>query len=147
MPDPYPVNPKHSLIRALSCVRSRADELGVELKLEQPGLTTAVIAEPALLDELVEALVRVVLNDSPRGSVVAAELLEFDSESAIVVTGGFGLPPDRLDDILGGRGKGESEEFRVIAQATEVIPAWGGVIEASSEPGAGYSFKVRLRKV
>lgn len=147
MPDPYPVNPKHSLIRALSCVRSRADELGVELKLEQPGLTTAVIAEPALLDELVEALVRVVLNDSPRGSVVAAELLELESESAIVVTGGFGLPPDRLDDILGGRGKGGSEEFRVIAQATEVLPAWGGVIEASSEPGAGYSFKVRLRKV
>lgn len=147
MPDPYPVNPKSALMRAISCVRATANELGVELKLDQPELTTAVVAEAALLDDAVEAMVRVALNDSPRGSSVTAELLEYERESEILVSGGFGLTNERMQEILCGKGQGGPEEFRVIAQAREVFPSWGGCVEASSVPGAGYSFRIRLRKV
>jgi hypothetical protein len=146
-PNPYPINPKSALIRAIATVRSSADELAVRLDLEQPELANAVIAEPALLDDLVEAMLRIALSDSPRGSAISAVLVEQAMHSEISVRGGFGLPAETLTKLLSGNRDGAPDEFHTLARALQLVPSWGGSVEATSDAGAGYSFRIILKKV
>jgi PAS domain-containing protein len=142
--EPYPVNPRSALVQAVTILRPAAAARGVILDVEQPELTSLVIAEPDELDALLSAMIQTVIDDSTADSHIAIRLEEEVGNSIISVQGGFGLPSDRFASAMNSETKEVTEPYRMLQRGAALAARWGGSFEASSEAGAGYRFVLRL---
>lgn len=144
--EPYPVNLRTALIQAVAATKTARDNAGVEIEIQQPTLTSLVMAEPESLDALLQAMLEVLLSDSHRGTTLKAVLGEGEEESQLIVTGGFGLPAERLAALLSIEDRSAPRSARLLQSAKPRVERWGGSFEATSEAGQGYRFTLRLRK-
>ncbi len=142
----YPMNPRSAVLRAVADLARIAEQEGVRIEVSQERLTSLVFAEPDLLDSAVHAMLEIVVRDSPRGTAVSAILHEDPDYSEVVVSGGFGMPADRLAAYLSGNLPATPQSFRTIRRAQQAIEAWGGSLETVSDAGQGFRFALRLRR-
>ena len=145
-PEAYPMNPRSVVLRALADVGRIADQEGVKIEVSQETLTSLVLAEPDLLDSVVHAMLEIAVRDSPRGTMVSAVLHEGPEYGEVVISGGFGMPADRLAAHLSGNLPTTPLPFRTIRRAQQVVKSWEGSLEAVSEVGQGFRFALRLKR-
>jgi two-component system sensor histidine kinase BaeS len=127
--------------------RAQADAAGVALMLEAPGPTRAE-ADPERLRQVLANLIANALRATPRGGTISVAVgPEPSGGAAIAVTDtGAGMDRAELERIFErfyrsaeSRGSGLG-----LPIAREIIRAHGGSIEATSQPGAGTTMRVRL---
>ena len=140
------VNPRSALDRALARLRPQAEAAGVEIKLIEPALASLVNAEPNLLDRTLDTMLQIVIGDSPNGSVVKVEVVEYEETTTLSISGGFGLPADLFATSLAKKAEISGSPFAIIGLAQARVPAWGGALTAVSEAGEGYRFELELRR-
>jgi signal transduction histidine kinase len=123
---------------------------GVEVSVElEPDLTAR--GDPSLLRQvLVGLLVNAIKNTPPPGTVTLRGRREKDGELMLEVADtGTGIPPDELERVFERFYRGSDslaqEGFGLgLAIAKRMVDIMGGEIGATSEPGRGSTFWVRL---
>jgi hypothetical protein len=143
----YPVNPRSTLAQVLAKLRPGADRGGVSLRVRQPTLSSLVLADPQLLEGTIEAMLQIIVSDSPHGSQAEVVLAEGEHETHLTIRGGFGLPSARFEASLSGESRNPPPPFRIIQRAMRQAPQWGAALAAQSDAGQGYQFDLRLRKI
>lgn len=141
-----PVCPRATLSSAISKITPLAKQSDVGFNLVKPALASLVLAEPEMLEQLLVAIIQVVLKDSSRKSAIEIELLEKEDSTCITVKGGFGLPSSLIASHLQDDHPDATEPFLVMRRIVKRMKNWGATLEASSETGDGYRFTVALKR-
>lgn len=144
--EPYPVNLRSALKQAVAATKTESDKAGLAIKLQLPVLTSLVLAEPEILDELLQAMLEVLASDSARGTTNHVMLREGEEESELVLTGGFGIAAERWVWLLSDEDRSAPRPVRVLQLAAPRVERWGGSLATQSDAGTGYRFTLRLRK-
>lgn len=143
----YPIEARKVLNQAIERAIPFAQELDVSINQRLPAISGFSIAEPLMLSDMVEALLRLIIADTAQGGVVEIALDEADSETNVAISGGFGLPFDRLCAALDA-GPGEvPSEYQVAAAGMAQALQWKGSVSYWSSAGGGFRFNIRLRRI
>lgn len=127
----------------------RASEQGVTLKLNRPDTPVWVRGVQSALHRVISELLTNALRHTPAGGQITVTVRRVDAadivELAVTDTGSGFEPGDRIFERFhrGRRADGQRTGLG-LALAREVITSHGGTIEATSRPGHGASFTVRL---
>src|SRR3546814_14861610 len=79
--------------------------------------TDTLFPYPALFrSEMLGAMLRVVLADTPRGEAVALKLEELEGRTRIRIAGGFGIAFERLVELLSGNPDEAVGDFKLVAE-------------------------------
>ncbi len=123
---------------------------------EAEGVTLAsdlhhviVDGDPIRLRQVGANLLSNALKFTPEGGTVRVELREDDGWAVLTVSDtGRGIPPDELprvfDRFYRGRDVRAGGSGIGLTVVRELVSAHGGEVEASSEPGSGSAFTVRI---
>ncbi len=144
--EPFAVNPRTALIKAVTAVRAQAGASLPTLNVVLPELASLVLADPDDLDELLQAMLQIVMADAPEGGEIEVALNEGEQSSMITISGGFGLPRDRFVLALGDAAVGVPPPFRALQRASATLPSWHAELAASSDAGTGYRFALTLQR-
>ena len=140
------VNPRVALGRAVERLGPGADAAGVEIRVTEPALASLVDAEPDALDQLVEAMLQIVIGDSGRGSAVDVKMVEHERSTTLDISGGFGLPAALFAASLARAPEDSASPFAIVSRAFALVSRWGGALTATSDAGEGYRFTLELRR-
>lgn len=143
----YPIEVRKAMLPALERVAGLAEDSGVAIDAVLPGISGFTLAEPTMLADLVEALLRLVVADTARGGEVAFRVEEQPRQTTISVTGGFGMPFDRLVEALDARPGEVPPEFQIASAGFAQVRAWKGSVAYWSAAGNGYKFTLTLRRI
>ena len=119
----------------------------VEIELNLPGVSGYSVGDPFVLSKMLEALLRLVIADSPPESKISVSLVEEAARSHINVSGGFGMARERLKQAFAAPPRNEIPEFEIIKESALVITGWGADFTYESETGRGYYFDLTLRRI
>lgn len=117
--------------------------------------TQIALADPNRLAQVVANLVRNAINHTPPGGAVKVAALADEPGYVVVLVSdtGSGIAPEDLERIFDrfyrtdeGRARDAGGFGLGLSIAKELVEAMGGTITATSEPGIGSTFKVRLKK-
>jgi signal transduction histidine kinase len=146
--------PAEHVAEVLEPLRARAAERGLVLELELvPPLPGAVVGDPGRLRQVLENLVQNALAFTERGSIRVSLGVERsprgDCLDLRVTDTGVGIAPDRLARIfepaLAEAGAPPGKRVGLgLAMARRLTELMDGTIEATSEVGAGSTFRVRV---
>jgi two-component system OmpR family sensor kinase len=133
----------------VTTMSERAANEGVELVLEpDPDQPSLVRGRPTALRRVITALLDNALSHTSSGGHVAIELRTDDGHVAMIVRDdGSGFDPADARRIFDRFARGHDDRHRFglgLALTREVITGHGGSIEASSTPGGGAVFTIRL---
>lgn len=143
----YPVDARSLVLQTLEKVAELAEDLDVALDVQLPAMSGFTIAEPRALGDMLEAMMRVVIADTPQGESVTVKLDELAGETQVNVSGGFGIGFGRLVYLLT---KGEDQsvgEYRLINRGIARTSKWGGSVSYWGREAAGFGFNVKLRRI
>jgi hypothetical protein len=143
----FPIDATAAVQEACELVGSLAETHGIALHAELPAISGFAIADPKLLGEMVEAMLRVVIADCAPGEAVRVELGEATERTRITVSGGIGMAFERLYAALELSDAGSHGPFGSIARGMAVALGWGAVVSYSSQVGKGYRFVIELRRI
>ena len=127
--------------------RSQADEAGVSLTVTAAGDLPTLDVDPARIREVVSNLLSNALRHTPRdGGVEVSAALAGDKVEVTVHDTGSGIPPDQLERIFDRfhRSPDSPGSGLGLPIAKSLVEAHGGVIAASSDPGAGTTIRLSL---
>lgn len=147
---PRPMDVVRLLRSALRPLVPQAEDKGVELVVPQEGPTVFACVDPVKLPWVVTNIAGNALRYTPRGGRVEVSVsgLEGRVEVSVADTG-TGIARENIERVFepyvsldrepqpGTHGLG-------LAIAKEIVEAHGGTIEASSEPGRGTRFLIKL---
>ncbi len=143
----FPIESRKIVAQALDRAQPFADESGARIASALPDISGFSIAEPLMLSDMVEAMLRIVIADTAQGGEVVLQLEETDRATSIRIAGGFGLPFDRFVAALDA-GSGEvPSEYQIAAAGMAEAMKWRGGVTYWSAPGAGFRFAIQLRRV
>ncbi len=142
----FPVCPRAVLGGAVAKVTPLAKRSGVDFTIVQPALASLVLAEPEMLEDLLEAILQVVVSDSGRMSAIEIMISEEDEATFVIVKGGFGLPSVWLEAHLYDERQEAAQPFLIIRQVQKQLKSWGATLSAFSETGEGYRFTLELKR-
>jgi CHASE2 domain-containing sensor protein/signal transduction histidine kinase len=143
----FPVDSLELLNEAWAEVAQKAAERRVRLKMQQPRLMAQVLAATTDLARLFSAVLELLVKDAAENTALSIEVEDVSSVSTFRFCNcGFGIPNERLQEILTAPEAPASEEFQVLRKATGWARNWGGSIEISSDVGKGYCVTLRLRQ-
>ncbi|MBX7494629.1 hypothetical protein K3172_02025 [Qipengyuania sp. 6B39] len=143
----YPVDARSLVLQTLEKVAELAEDLDIALDVQLPAMSGFTIAEPRALGDMLEAMMRVVIADTPQGESVTVKLDELAGETQVTVSGGFGIGFGRLVYLLT---KGEDQsvgEYRLINRGIARTSKWGGSVSYWGREAAGFGFNVKLRRI
>jgi two-component system, NtrC family, sensor histidine kinase KinB len=148
--DIQPESPKALLEAAAEAIRPRAQDKGVDVRIELPAKLPAVSADAARLGTALGNLLENALAYTDRGGrITLSAAASPDSVTLAVADTGVGIPPEHLPYVFekffrvpgrsraGGTGLG-------LAIVHEVVTAHGGTITCDSEPSRGTVFRITL---
>ena len=132
--------------------RSAADRQGVALSVERPEAPLPVWFDPEKMERVVMNLLSNALKHTPEGGSVRVRVTQAEASAAAlsVRDSGEGLAPDLLAAVFdrfasGDRAPdGQASTGIGLALVKEIVERHGGRVEATSEPGFGAEFTVRL---
>lgn len=143
----FPLDALQVLGRVCLGFAHKAERRRVTLKVEQPRVMSQVLASTTELGQLFSSTLELLLNDAAENTALTIEVEDFPSRSVFRFrNSGFGIPNERLQEILVGPPKPDSEEFQVFRQASSWVRNWGGNLEITSGLGKGYSISLQLRQ-
>src|SRR5579859_3240283 len=122
----------------------------VQLIADSPGDAPAVLADRQRLEQIVSNLLGNAIRHTPPGGLVAASVRGgADCVNLEVRDTGEGIRAEDLPHVFERFFRGQSENGRGgaglgLALVKELVEAMGGSVEASSIPGEGSVFTVRL---
>ncbi|MBB4929605.1 two-component system sensor histidine kinase BaeS [Lipingzhangella halophila] len=137
--------------QAVAAHRTRAETAEVDLRLDVPE-TAPVHADPARLRQALGNLVSNAVTHTPPGGSVEVAVCHTDEWATLTVTdSGPGIDPEHLPHVFdrfyradpsrsrstGGSGLG-------LAITKHLVEAHGGTVDATSTPGEGSVFRIRL---
>ncbi|MDG5748081.1 hypothetical protein P8Q88_07795 [Qipengyuania sp. XHP0207] len=143
----YPVDARSLVLQTLEKTVGLAEDLDVTIDVQLPAMSGFTIAEPRALADMLEAMIRVVVADTPQGDTVVVKLEEQDTQTQIQVSGGFGIGFGRLVYLLT---KGEDQsvgEYRQINRGIARTSKWGGSVSYWGRDARGFGFNVKLRRI
>jgi CHASE2 domain-containing sensor protein/signal transduction histidine kinase len=145
----FPINARTLLQDTARRWSKRLSDAGLAVKLETPTFIAFVRVDVALIAPTLDALMRVLAEDSSVGSVVRLSLHERQQQDTLWVfirleNSGYGIPEERLQALLNGTSSAPTPAFHRMRQAVEQIGLWGGVVSAHSSLGRGICFEIRL---
>lgn len=145
--EPYPVEPCEVVRTACALAAPLAEELGVAIDVRMPDLSGFVNAEPGTLTQLVEALLRIVATDTPKGEAVGVLLQEHEARTTLAITGGIGMPFDRLYAAIEPNAADAPPQFRAASRGMAAALHWGAMVSHSSGVGKGYRFIIDMARI
>ena len=143
----YPVNAGQIVSKAHERVADLAKDLMVEIDLTTPGISGFTIAEPRTLADMLEAMMRVVIADTPRGDSISVILEEFERETVIRVSGGFGIGFGRLMSLMDTSENEAVGEYRQIADAIPKARKWGATVSYWGREADGFGFTINMKRI
>ncbi|NVD44451.1 hypothetical protein [Qipengyuania atrilutea] len=143
----YPLDARKVVDEALEKVAPFAAEFDVSIETALPGISGFTMAEPKSLLATCEAMLRIVIADTPHGGRVKARLTEELDGTVIEVSGGFGIPFERLMAALDSRSEEVPEEYRALASGFKDVARWQGLSSYWSAVGQGLRFNVKMRRI
>ena len=120
-------------------------DVGIELSL--PSVSGYSVGDPYVLSSMLEALLRLVIADSPPGGAVTIALTEQEMLSTIAIAGGFGMASERFQQALDAPPRKEIPEFQTVKEGLIAMSAWGADFSYETETSKGYSFILTLRRI
>lgn len=143
----YPIEARKSVAEALERALPLAEEMSVRIESRLPAISGFTLAEPLMLADTVEAILRLIISDTAQGEVVRLDLDESETHTLIKISGGYGMPFDRLCEALDARPGEVPAEFQIAAAGFAEALAWQGTVSYWSAAGDGYRFNIRLRRI
>lgn len=151
-----PCTPHHVVREVVAVLNTKAQQKGLQLKLEAQGkLPASIQSDPGRLRQIVTNLVGNAIKFTDQGTIRVVLYLEQAQNRSVyhidVIDSGIGIPEDKLEKIFnpfeqadnsvtrrfGGTGLGLSISRRFAR-------ALGGDVVASSEPGKSSTFAVTV---
>jgi hypothetical protein len=106
-----------------------------------------VLASTAGLARLFSTTFELLLRDAADNTVVTIDVEDVLGTSSFRFSNcGFGIPNERMQEILTSPEAPDSEEFQVLHEATLWVRKWGGSLEVTSDVGKGYSVTLWVRQ-
>lgn len=143
----YPLDARRLVLEARSQVAEFAQELAVGIDADIPGISGFTMAEPRALVEMLGAMLRVVLADTPRGESVTLRLEELDGHTRIRIAGGFGIAFERLVELLSKSPDAAVGDFRLVAEGMAKALQWDASVSYWGREADGFGFTVDLRRI
>ena len=143
----YPLDARRLVLEARARVADFAQDLAVRIDADIPGISGFTMAEPRALGDMLGAMLRVVLADTPRGEAVRLKLEERDERTKIRITGGFGIGFERLVDLLSGSPDEAVGDFKLIAEGMARALQWDASVSYWGREADGFGFNVDLRRI
>ena len=143
----YPVNATGIVQDAAARVQGLARDLGVRVDVHHPGVSGFTMAEPGALTDLLVAMLRVVIADTPQGGAVVCRLEEQRNRTLIRISGGFGIGFGRLLHLIANYEEGPAGEYRVIGEGIARVTKWSASVSYWGSEANGFGFNVDLRGV
>ncbi|MFO0964891.1 MAG: ATP-binding protein [Gemmataceae bacterium] len=148
--DIQPERPDVLLHAAAEAMSHRAEEKGVELKVEAAPNLPNVAADAARLGHALRNLVENAITYTERsGRVILSGAVADDRVSLSVRDTGIGIAPEYLPHVfekffrVPGQKRGAGTGLG-LAIVHEIVVAHGGAIACESEPGQGTTFRISL---
>ena len=143
----YPVDATAVVKDAIARASTLADELGVAIEADHPGVSGFTLAEPVALCDMLVAMLRVVIADTPHGGVVKLRLEELKGRTHIRISGGFGIGFDRLLWLIANYEDGAVGEYRQIGEGMAKVTRWSASVSYWGSEANGFGFNIDLRGV
>ena len=143
----YPIDALKAVTKAVERARPLAVDMQVEIKADLPGISGFTMAEPLMLSDMIEAMLRLVILDTTHRGAVKIVLDEQPEHSWVRISGGFGIPFERLCESLDASAKDVPTEYQIIAAGILEALAWRGGVSYWSAVGTGYRFNIQLRRI
>lgn len=143
----YPVDARSIVSDAIRRTAEFAEELSVGIEADLPGASGFTIAEPTALGEMLRAMLRVLIADTPQGEKVKLRLEEVDGRTHIRISGGFGIALERLLQLLSNDENEAAGDFRAIAEGMTVAVQWDASVSYWGREADGFGFNVNLKRI
>ncbi|MEM8725672.1 MAG: hypothetical protein AAGE86_09145 [Pseudomonadota bacterium] len=143
----YPVDATSVVKDAVARASGLANELGVTIEADHPGVSGFTLAEPVALADMLVAMLRVVIADTPQNGVVKIKLEELQGRTHIRISGGFGIGFDRLLWLMANYEEGAVGEYKVIGEGMATVTRWSASVSYWGSQANGFGFNVDLRGV
>jgi signal transduction histidine kinase len=143
----FPVDALEVLEQVCSELAPKAAQRRVTFKINQPRLMAQVLASTAGLARLFSTTLELLLRDAAEDTVLTIAVEDAANTSTFRFSNcGFGIPNERLQEILTSSEPPASEEFQFLREATLWVRKCGGSLEITSDIGKGYSVTFWLRQ-
>jgi signal transduction histidine kinase len=134
-------------------MRPLADDRGQRLELDGTAAALNVQADPQRLAQVAWNLISNAIKFTPTGGRVRVTLIAGEDDPGFCVTdNGIGIPYDQMERIFNeftqvetGRNRRHEGTGLGLPISRQLVELMGGSIAASSKPGQGSTFTVRLR--
>lgn len=134
----YPVDSAAALREALAAPAP-------EVQLTQPLVLPFVLAAPGPLSKTFAAVLEFLGRDARPGSPIRVRVDQTERWVRYTfVTTGFGLPPDRLRQLISPREQVKANELAALRHGLRRVYGWGGQVEADSAVGEGMTVTLCL---
>lgn len=119
----------------------------LELKVHQDDEPGLVFAHPAEFQDLLAHVFALLADDALSGSRIDIRL-SFSDDTALVACAntGFGIPDDRLKDLLSPLSELQDPLWIDLRAASQKLARWGGEFRLNSQLGSGFRVDVQLRR-
>lgn len=145
--DCFPLDSLEVLDGVCSQFAQRFAERHIALKREQPRLMGQVLASTEELERLFTTVLELMVTDAAEDTSLTIRVSDASSLSIFQFSNcGFGIPNERLQEILTSPEMPASKPFQVLREAAMRVGNWGGHLEVWSEVGKGYSITLELRQ-
>lgn len=143
----FPIDAKAAVEEAEGRVAQLAAEMQLEIEGDRPAIAGFTIADPQVLADTIEAMLRIVLADSAPRENIRIDLAEEEKRTRITISGGIGMAFERLYAALENAQDQAPGPFRTIALGMTAALGWGAVVSYSSRVGKGYRFVIEMRRI
>lgn len=143
----YPIDTRSVISDALEMARPLALELGVAINSQIPEISGFSVAMPGTLSSMVNAMLQIVISDTPHGEAVDLTVNEEIQKTQVTISGGIGIPFERLYALLDTPKVQSTEPYRSIVSGIADALGWGAMVTYSSHVGKGYRFMINMRRI
>lgn len=105
------------------------------------------MADPSAIPVLIDLLLEALLDDATDDSVISIQFQEREKHLVYRFSNqGFGMPQERLDDLLQGSDQFNSDVFQQLSRMQHQVQQWGGQLICRSQLGKGMEFLLVFKR-
>jgi CHASE2 domain-containing sensor protein/signal transduction histidine kinase len=145
-----PTNIVPLIRRIMTGAEEAAMVKGLSLELEPPATDSLNFVEPWTFEQLISALLNLLIEDAVHGSPIKLEISNTESTSIHLVLSnkGQGLPEEQLTQTLATYQSYldmNEDPLTQVSALTQQVPLWGGKVSIQSDIGTGFCVDIWLR--